>query len=505
MKERRGARWTPDSTNGQVLILILPFLVTAGTRAVDIASPGSAPGTLSAPAAMVRTNPELLKTNFSVSIVTNVPVPTKGATNAPAAKKKSFEWDFSWRGWNGLQMELSQRTPLSQPLELLSFAGVDSNALPPVQLNEVKLSGTIGGRFVVDGAGYVTTGNMTGFDDGVELRRALISAQGNCILVFPVGYLIELGYIPNSFYLNQAYLLSPNIDYLGPVQFGVFGPPMGLDLTTSSSDITFMEPAAPLQAIAPPNEVGIQIGHPVLNQRSTWALGLFGDQSASGEYGNASRNYGSAAGRVTWLAMDQLAPDRPEANRLLHLGLSANFQYSVTSDIQYSSKPESYIAPIVVDTGQIAASAASSVADEVAWVNGPFSAQGEFIHSFVQQNTGDLLNFGGFYAYASWFLTGESRCYDPSAGAFKRLIPRHNFDFGKDGAWGAFEVATRISHTDLTSGDVHGGRMNLLMGQLNWYLQPHVRWMFAAGGGRVTDGPENGRMFIFQTRVGVDF
>jgi phosphate-selective porin len=41
------------------------------------------------------------------------------------------------------------------------------------------------------------------------------------------------------------------------------------------------------------------------------------------------------------------------------------------------------------------------------------------------------LNFGGFYAQASWFLTGESRPYDSTAGDFKRLIPRRNFNFGK--------------------------------------------------------------------------
>jgi phosphate-selective porin OprO and OprP len=490
----------------RLFLLFLALLAPADTHAADATPPRPASQPSAAPPVVtVRSNPKLLEKEVSVRVQTNAPTPVSGATNAPVAKENASKWTFAWRGWDGLQMELSHRTPLSNPLDLFGIAGLGSNSLPRLQLDQVKLSGTIGGTLEVDGAGFVTTHNLSGFDDGIQLRRALISAQGNCILVFPVGYLIQLGYIPNAFYLNEAYLLSPNIDYLGPVQIGVFGPPMGLDLITSSRDLAFMEPASPLQAIAPPTEAGLQVGHPVFNQRATWALGLFGDAAASGEYGNASRNYGNLVGRVTWLALDHLAPSHPEANRLLHLGLSANVLYSVTSDIQYKSKPESYLAPIVVNTGSIDAASASTLAGEVAWVNGPFSAQGEFIHSFVHQDNGGLLNFGGFYAQVSWFLTGESRPYDPAAGAFQRLIPRHNFNFGKGGAWGAFEVSARFSHTDLNDGDVQGGRMNLLMGQLNWYLQPHVRWMFNAGGGRVTGGPSEGRLFVFQTRIGVDF
>jgi phosphate-selective porin len=115
---------------------------------------------------------------------------------------------------------------------------------------------------------------------------------------------------------------------------------MGLDLVTSSRDITFMEPAAPLQAIAPPNMVGLQIGHPVFSERATWALGVFGDATPSTEYGNASKNYGSAIGRLTWLGLDHLDPDHPAANRFLHLGVSADCQYSVTSNVRYQSRPE---------------------------------------------------------------------------------------------------------------------------------------------------------------------
>jgi phosphate-selective porin OprO/OprP len=190
-------------------------------------------------------------------------------------------------------------------------------------------------------------------------------------------------------------------------------------------------------------------------------------------------------GRLTWLPVGRLDPDVPAANRFLHLGLSANYQYSATSDLRYKSRPESYLAPVVIDTGNIDASGAATIAVEAAWVNGPFSLQGELIHSFVQVNNGSTLNFGGFYGSASWYLT--------------------NFDFGKAGAWGAVELAGRFSHTDLTDGSVQGGRLNILMAGVNWYLNPHLRWMFDCGMGRVSGGPLDGHMLIFQTRIGVDF
>ena len=149
---------------------------------------------------------------------------------------------------------------------------------------------------------------------------------------------------------------------------------------------------------------------------------------------------------------------------------SRRIQYSASSEVRYQARPESYLAEHLIDTGKIDASACGAVGTEVAYVNGPFSVQGEFLDSYVGQNNGEGLNFWGFYTEASWYLTGESRPYDRVSGDFKRLVPRHNFDFGRDGAWGAFEVAARFSYTDLTDGDINGGQINLLMGELNWYL-----------------------------------
>jgi phosphate-selective porin OprO and OprP len=441
---------------------------------------------------------------FQVKLQTNAPPAAGAATNHLAGVDKGFHWDVSCKGWNGLQLGMSQKTPwVKTPREMLGLQPLTN--VPTMHLEQLKMSAKIGGLIEGDAATYHTDGNLN-FADGAELRRARINAQGDCIFVWPVSYLFEVGYVPNEFYLNQAWLASDRMDYIGSLVVGYFGPPMGLDLQTSSRDLSFMEPATVLQAIAPGNEAGIQIGHPVFDKRGTWALGIFGGGLLFSEYGNASKDYGNLMGRFTYLIVDHVAPpDRPNENHVLHLGISANVQYSASSIVRYRSRPESHIAEYVIDTGDIDADGSVVAGAEAAYVKGPFSLQAEFLDSLVRQNNGDGLNFYGFYANASWYLTGESRPYDPVNGDFKRLIPRHNFDFGRGGGWGAFEVAARFSHTDLSDGDVHGGRVGLLMGELNWYLHSHVRWMFNAGGGRVSGGSHDGNLVLFQTRLGVDF
>lgn len=448
------------------------------------------------------TGPERLKQQVRVTVETNA-LPAGAATNKTVPKEKSFQWKFSWEGWDGLHYGLSQRTTIGDPLAALREKFQDTNGYRIFRLEELKMSGKIGLKLQLDGAAYVTGKQFQDFSDGVELRRARLYARGDCILLLPVSYEVEIGYIPNQFYIENSYLAFRDIPIIGELKGGQYQAPMGLDLVTSSRDVTFMESAAPLAALAPGTSAGLQVGRPFFDQRVTWRAGLFAEGVGS-DTGDASKNYGRAIMRLTGLPIYREDPNHPDSSSLLHLGLSANVLYSGTSLVRYRSRPESHLAPYVVDTGDIAADGALVIGTEAAWVSGPLSLQGEYLHSWVPEKDGQTPGFDGFYASASWFLTGESRPYDRAEGAFGRVIPKQNFDFGH-GGWGAWEIAARYSYVNLDSAGIHGGRLSMLMAGVNWYLHPHVKWRFDYGFGHVSRHSPEGNINVFQTRMEVDF
>jgi phosphate-selective porin OprO/OprP len=92
----------------------------------------------------------------------------------------------------------------------------------------------------------------------------------------------------------------------------------------------------------------------------------------------------------------------------------------------------------------------------------------------VERNGYDSVKFRGGYVYASWILSGESRNYDAGSGSFLPLTP--NEPLGRGGK-GAFELAARISHVDLSDQDIIGGQESNISFGLNWYLNEQFRVM----------------------------
>jgi phosphate-selective porin OprO/OprP len=479
-------------------------------RAQDAAVSGTTAFSIPNDDAQSETGPERLKQEVRVTAETNTPGAV-GATSSVKAGEKSFQWKVSWDGWSGLHYNLSQRTGIKEPpaaLEPKILADVreknqGTNASPVFRLEELKMSGKFGAKLQVDAAAFVVGNQFKGFDDGVELRRARIYARGDCLLLLPVSYELEIGYIPHEFYLENTYLALRNRPWIGDIKIGQYQAPMGLDAVTSSRDTTMMELASPLEALAPGVNAGVEIGRPVFDQRVTWKFGLF-TEGTGHDVGEATKDYGRAISRITGLPVYQVDPQHPEATTLLHLGMSANVLYSASSSVRYRSRPESHLAPYVIDTGNMTADNAMVAAAEVAWVKGAFSVEGEYLRSWVNEKNGHLPGFDGVYASASWFLTGESRPYDRRSGSFARVIPRNDFNWGK-GGWGAWELAGRYSFVNLDSADINGGRLSMLMTGMNWYLHSHVKWRFEYGFGHVSGRQPEGNLNIFQTRMEVDF
>jgi phosphate-selective porin OprO/OprP len=359
-----------------------------------------------------------------------------------------------------------------------SFEIPDGPILSHIE-DRLGLAGKINLRVEGDGAIYGGDTKALGLDNGAEMRRFHIGTSGELFLITHAWYSVTVEFPNSGVELGDTYLEWRGRPWVGTITVGNFSPQFSLEATTSSRDITFMEQAAPIDAFAPNRAFGVQIGRPFAEDRFTWWLGAFtGSALGDSDVGDASRDLGRLAGRFTWLARTN-----PEAEEFLHLGLSGTFVFT-NGDARFQSRPESHIAPRVIDTDDIDSHRTSSVALEFAWVRGPWSVQSELVQSSVSATDEGALRFGGFYVYTSYFLTGESRPYDPTAGAFAQLVPRRPFSL-QTGGRGAFEVGARYSRTDLNDNAVDGGFLGEINVGLNWYLTRHVATRFELGYAKV--------------------
>jgi phosphate-selective porin OprO and OprP len=413
--------------------------------------------------------------------------PAKGET---PQEEKSFTWDLSWGGWNGLQYELRQRVSIGGPDQVIPYRLINER---------VGLKGRFGGKLAIDGAAFFTTGSLPDIDNGVEVRQARIYTIGEIYLLIPVTYKLEISVIGNEVVLEENYLAIKNIPVLQTLTAGNKQTPFSLEGIMSLRDLTFMEEAAPTQAFAPGVKPGLQVGGPVLDERVTWGFGFFSG-SSNVQLGNLS-GLATGIGRVTWLAVDREGEGPRE---LVHLGLSGSVSVGSREPVRYQARPEAHQAPFIVDTGDIDADNAYQFGLEAAIVHGPFSLQGEFFRSVVDEKRGGTLAFDGVYVYGSWLITGESRPYDRATGVFTRLRPNREFSFS-GGGLGAVEVGARYSHVDLNDGPVRGGIMDLGTVGLTWYWNPFVRMKFNYVTGGVHGGSQNGRLHIVETRFEVNF
>ena len=112
---------------------------------------------------------------------------------------------------------------------------------------------------------------------------------------------------------------------------------------------------------------------------------------------------------------------------------------------------------------------ASPLGLEAALVRGPVHVQAEYARLSLDGPAGDP-DFDSAFVQAGWLITGETRPYKASKGAFDRIRPSRDLT---EGGWGAVEVAVRFDWADMD--DAALGEMRSTTLGVNWYPLDHVR------------------------------
>jgi phosphate-selective porin OprO/OprP len=416
----------------------------------------------------------------------------------------------------------------------------------------------IGGRVYVDGgvSGFPApafAGNRvlpavaaSGFSNQVGIRQARLQAEGTAFRFWDYKFQYDFAGSPNDLIvggIRDAYIgfryFAPWVDF----QVGNFYEPSSLDRSNTNNYRDFIERALASDLLAGNRHIGFAAitggAAPGLIGNSNWSFksGIF---STSVEDGNPSAVGAPAAGSSSllnpvpgghqyWDAVGRLtyAPILTEES-LLHLGGSVRYQKP--NDASAASDDRVLQPGITLKTegnilgenllGTQPLTCAASVATQFVGENcvkdvvqygaevvgsyGPLSVQAEYLGVHYDRSAalinllhapgGTSVNFSGYYVYATWYLTGESR-----AQAYRTYPGTYNFPGTFDqihiinpvsaGGTGAWEAAARLSEINLNSGgflvhqpvgvpsNIQGGRESDLTLGLNWYPDTGFRFM----------------------------
>jgi len=296
--------------------------------------------------------------------------------------------------------------------------------------------------------------------DGTEIRRARLYLQGKMFNDWK--YKLQYDFTGSGRGgIKDAYLSYTGFDNI-ELKGGNFKDPFMLQEQTSSKHIVFTERSL-LDAFASGRHIGLMAS--TKHKHWTASAGFFGN-AVNTASNNEDEGWG-IAGRTTYAPIN-------EKTRVIHLGVAADYRNTGDTDsVRFKQQPETHVSGLnIVDTGTILNTKTyMKVGGELAVVEGPFSAQAEYIWTRVERNSETDVNFDGWYLQAAYFLTGESRRYQK--GAFAGVSPKSIV--GRQGI-GAWQIAARYSLIDLNDAEINGGKAESVTVGVNWLPTPTLRF-----------------------------
>jgi phosphate-selective porin OprO/OprP len=308
-----------------------------------------------------------------------------------------------------------------------------------------------------------------------EFRRIQLAVGGN--VAKQVKYKVELGYAKGNLLLRDMFIQYAAGKW-GTFSVGNRVEPTSLSMKTSNKYMPFMERAMMTNFHGPVWGSGIHYNNfHLLEGRVGLQLAYtLNNSSADNLIENNLQNKDNFIARVTGVVFDDKA-----THSVIHLGLNYdNRSNNGPEDYSLALRPENHTGEkVVVDfTEGGGVTGRNTIGFEAAACYKSISIQGEFKQVSVL-SAEKPFKVQGYYAFVSYFLTGEHRPY--KKGSFGRVSPGKSID--KGGA-GALEILARYSELNSSEApttfdglETLGRTKDITLG-LNWYLNPYARVMY---------------------------
>lgn len=380
-----------------------------------------------------------------------------------------------------LESEAAETATRVQKVEVRAAKGVQPGIAPtfgdPTDTFTFHPRGTV----QLDYAAYRERAGGYDYNNGTDIRRARFGFDGTAWKVW--RYRIEAEFVKGNVNLLDAYLQYAGFKNI-VLTVGQHKAPYGLEANSTDALNTFLERGMftnAFGAVGAERRVGASIAYQT--PKITATIGIFGaGEAVQRNAATPDEAYGVNA-RVTFEPI-------LDTGRVLHVGASAfHVSQLAGKSVTLSDRPDTRVeggllesvvlGPVTTGTAQTrGVSDATYWGLESAGVFGPFSLQGEYGHLNVDRyGAAATGNYDGYYGFGTFFITGESRAF--RNGVIDRVKPFNDFNPAA-GHWGAFELAARYDHLDLTDHDLSPLKRvaTSYTGGLNWYLNPNMRLIF---------------------------
>ncbi len=331
----------------------------------------------------------------------------------------------------------------------------------------------LGGRLQLDGAVFTgSQSDRSGFPSGTNIRRAFLDVSGGVGNNWFYGLSIDFGNVTNNTTtLNDAYIGYVGFDK-SYVSVGQIYIPLGLEDTTSSLNLFFMERSLMTTALYPGYGIGVY-GETQMFENVSLMGGFFNPSDDVLQSGSTTTT-GSDPLRIVGRAA--FAPIQT-THEVWHMGISGMCSSNHRRNaLVFSTAPELRArSTSTLSTGSIlGVDKYYTLGLEAASKMGPLVVMGEYQNLHLNRNAfyGNNLDYDGYSLMAGYVLTGEERPYDSRSGTFGGVKPT-----SKNGAW---EVSARYSMASL--GDQVGANTvvgagtehNVTLG-LSWWYTANMR------------------------------